>query len=191
MTNIVKVLGVSGSLREGSFNTKLLHIAQDLKPAGMELTLFSLADLPLYNQDLVTNAYPPAVEAWRDQIKQADAMLFASPEYNYSVTGVLKNAIDWASRPDVGAPPNTPHPLFNKPAAVMGAGGRFGTARGQMHLRQIAVFLNMHILIKPEVYVSLFPQSAFDKEGNLTDDMTKKFITDMLSELMIWSKRFQ
>jgi chromate reductase len=129
----MKILGISGSLRKESFNTRLLHVAQTLAPAGVTIEVFDLAPIPLYNEDVRAAGYPPPVAALREAIRGADALLFATPEYNYSVSGVLKNAIDWASRPpDV--------PLLDKPAAVMGAStGLNGTVRAQFHLRQILV----------------------------------------------------
>jgi chromate reductase, NAD(P)H dehydrogenase (quinone) len=130
------------------------------------------------------------LEAFRQLLKDADGVLFACPEYNYSVTGVLKNAIDWASRPEVGAPPTAPHALFNKPAAVMGVGGLAGTARAQLHLRQIAVFLNMPVLMKPEVVINNRTSPAFDEHGNLNPD-SRKFLGDMLQAFVPWIKKFK
>src|SRR4051812_41113478 len=109
MAETLRVLGISGSLRQGSFNTRLLHIAKEMMPEELSLEIYDgLGRLPLYNEDLRKVAYPPEVEAFRQAIKGADGVLFACPEYNYSITGVLKNAIDWASRPEVGAPPTAP-----------------------------------------------------------------------------------
>ncbi len=191
MAETLRILGISGSLRTGSFNTRLLHIANEMLPEGMSMEIFSLANIPLYNEDVRAKSYPAEVEAFRSALKGVDGVLFACPEYNYSVTGVLKNAIDWASRPEVGQPPTAPHALFNKPAAVMGVGGLAGTARAQLHLRQIAVFLNMHILIKPEVVINNRSKPAFDEHGNLVDDMSKQFLGEMLQAFKTWIPRFR
>lgn len=179
---MVKVLGISGSLRRGSFNTQLLRVAQGMLPEGMSLDLYDLGALPLYNQDLVVNdAFPDVVQHFQNAVRAADALLIASPEYNYSVTGVLKNAIDWASRP----PQNSA--LNGKPLGIVGVGGRFGTVRSQLHLRQIAVFTNMLPLQKPEVLISNFPNKAFDDQGNLIDEMSKKLLGELLTALRDWT----
>jgi len=191
MVDTLRVLGISGSLRKASFNTRLLHIAKEMLPAELSLEIYDLAGLPLYNEDLRKEVYPPELEAFRQALKAVDGVLFACPEYNYSVTGVLKNAIDWASRPEVGAPPTSPHALFNKPAAVMGVGGLAGTARAQLHLRQIAVFLNMPMLMKPEVVINNRSKPAFDEHANLIDQDAKKFLGDMLQAFVPWIKKFK
>lgn len=191
MVETLRVLGMSGSLRKGSFNTRLLHVAKEMLPQGLSLEIYDgLGGLPLYNDDLRKEAYPAPVEAFRQKLKEADGVLFACPEYNYSVTGVLKNAIDWASRPEVGAPPTSPHALFNKPAAVMGVGGLAGTARAQLHLRQIAVFLNMPVLMKPEVVINNRTSPAFDEQGNLNAE-SSKFLKEMLEAFVPWIKKFK
>jgi len=176
----VKVLGMSGSLRKGSFNTMALHAAQALAPAGMTIETIGLGDLPLYNDDVRVAGYPPAVQAFRDRIAAADALLLVTPEYNYSVSGVLKNAIDWGSRP-----PN--QPFDGKPVAIMGAsGGILGTARAQYHLRQTCVFLNMYPVNKPEVMIGQAP-SRFDANGKLTDETTAGLIKQLLESLRDWT----
>ncbi len=174
----IHVLGVSGSLRRGSYNTRLLQIAQDRLPDGMELHLADLAPLPFYNADLEP---PDSVIALKEQIRQADALLIACPEYNYSVTGVLKNAIDWVSRPPADSP------LNGKPLGMMGVGGRFGTVRAQMHLRQIAHCVNMLPLNKPEIYISNFPHPAFDEQGNLVDQFALDLLDNFLPALRDWA----
>src|SRR5918997_1838619 len=143
----MKILGISGSLRKGSFNSGALRAAQSLAPEGMTIEVAEIGDIPLYNEDVRTAGLPPSVERFRGEIAAADALLVVSPEYNFSVPGVLKNAIDWASRP-----PNQP---FNeKPVAIMGAsGGPVGTARAQYHLRQVLYGLNAYVLNKPEVFI--------------------------------------
>jgi len=179
---MTKVLGISGSLRKGSFNTMALKVAQGLAPDGMTIELADISAFPLYNEDVKAQGYPPAVQKFRDQIAAADALLFATPEYNYSVSGVLKNAIDWASRP-----PN--QPFDGKPIAMMGAsGGVLGTARAQYHLRQMCVILNMLPVNKPEVMLPQ-AQTRFDAEGKLTDETARGLIKQLLESLRDWTAR--
>ena len=180
----MKVIGLSGSLRRGSFNTAALRAAQELAPEGMTIETGEIGDLPLYNDDVRAAGYPPAVERLRRQLTEADAVLFVTPEYNYSVSGVLKNAIDWASRP-----PN--QPFDGMPIAIMGAsGGILGTARAQYHLRQMMVFLNAYPLNKPEVMIGQ-AQTKFDEAGNLTDEGTKDFIRKLIDALVAWTERLR
>ncbi|HYC14046.1 MAG TPA: NADPH-dependent FMN reductase [Stellaceae bacterium] len=176
----VKVLGFSGSLRKGSFNTMALRAAQGLVPTGMTIDTAEIGNLPLYNDDIRVAGYPPVVQALREKIAAADALLFVTPEYNYSVPGVLKNAIDWGSRPPS-------HPFDGKPVAIMGAsGGILGTARAQYHLRQMCIFLNMFPVNKPEVMISQ-AQTRFDAAGNLTDEATRGLIEQLLESLKDWT----
>lgn len=180
----VKVLGISGSLRKGSYNTAALREAQRLAPAGVSVEIAEIGDIPLYNDDDRANGFPPAVERLVAQLRAADAVLFVTPEYNYSVPGVLKNAIDWVSRvPE--------QPLAGKPAAIMGVSpGRLGTARAQYHLRQIMVFLDAHLLNKPEVMIGNAGQ-LFDAEGTLTDDATRGYILRLVESLRDWTLRLR
>jgi chromate reductase, NAD(P)H dehydrogenase (quinone) len=179
MTNI---LGICGSLRKGSFNAAALRVAKELAPAGMTIEIFDIAPIPLYNEDVKAQGFPPVVADLRAKIKAADGLLFATPEYNYSVPGVLKNAIDWASRPPE-------QPFDGKPIALMGAsGGALGTARAQYHLRQIFIFLNGHILNRPEVFIG-GAGGKFDAEGKLTDQPTRDFIAAMLVSFEAWIKK--
>lgn len=176
----IKVLGISGSLRSGSYNTAALHEAMRLAPPGMQIELADIAGIPLYNDDVYAQGFPPAVERLREQIRAADGLLLVTPEYNYSVPGVLKNAIDWVSRPPE-------QPFAGKPAAVMGASaGRFGTARAQYHLRQSMVFLDVHLLNRPEVMIAA-AQNLFDPQGNLTDEPTRAHIRGLLEALHAWT----
>ena len=176
----LKVLGFSGSLRKGSFNTMALHAAQGLAPAGMTIETAEIGNLPLYNDDIRAAGYPPVVQAFRDKIAAADALLFVTPEYNYSIPGVLKNAIDWGSRPPS-------QPFDGKPVAIMGAsGGVLGTARAQYHLRQMCVFLNMLPVNKPEVMIGQ-AQTRFDAAGNLTDEATRGLVRQLLESLRDWT----
>ncbi len=180
----MKVLAMVGSLRQGSYNKLALRAAIELKPAGMEIETTDIGVLPLYNDDVRAEGYPPEVKRLRDQIKAADAILFVTPEYNYSVPGVLKNAIDWASRPP-------DQPLDGKPAAIMGAStGRLGTARAQYHLRQICVFVNVLPVNRPEVMLA-GAAKLFDESGRLTDEPTRKFIGDLLVSLQKWTEKLR
>ena len=184
-TKKITILGICGSLRSGSYNRMALRAAGELLPEGASLETFdALRQIPPYDDDVRLKGFPPAVQQLRDQLRAADALLVVSPEYNYSTSGVLKNAIDWASRaPD--------QPFDGKPVALMGASqGVFGTARAQYQLRQMMVFLNGLVLNKPEVMIG---QSAtkFDAEGRLTDEPTRKFIADLLIALVTWTRRLQ
>jgi len=180
----MKVLAISGSLRKDSFNTRLVRAARDLAPDGMTIEITDLAPLPLYNDDVRAAGYPPVVSAFREAIRTSDALLIATPEYNYSISGVLKNAIDWASRPP-------DQPLAGKPLAIMGAsGGLSGTMRAQYHLRQIAVFVDLLPLNKPEVMVRS-AADKFDTAGALTDEDTRTHIRTLLEALAAWTMRLR
>jgi len=183
MSQAIHVLGFSGSLRQGSYNTHLLHIAQGLLPDGMELELFHLAPLPMYNADLDTATPPDSVSVWREKVQQADALLIACPEYNYSVTGALKNAFDWASRLPKGSPEGRLPAIYGKVYALMGVGGRFGTVRAQMHFRQIAASMDMKGVGKPEIYISNIPKRVFDEDTKLTDETALKLMGELLNNL--------
>jgi chromate reductase len=178
----MKVLGFAGSLRAASFNRGLLRAAVELAPAGMEIETFDIAGIPPFNQD--HEAQPPeAVKEFKARIRAADAILIATPEYNYSIPGVLKNAIDSASRP------YGDNPFDGKPVAVMGASiGALGTARAQYHLRQSFVFLNMLPLNRPEVMVAT-AEGKFDAAGRLTDEPTRQRVRELLEALAAWTKR--
>ena len=181
MTNI-HVLEFSGSLRKASFNAGLLRAAGELLPEGMTLERFDLHPIPLYNADIDGDNPPEPVREFKNRIAAADALLIVTPEYNYSVSGVLKNAIDWASRP-----PKT-SPLDGKPLAMMGAGGVMGTLRAQTHLRQILQFNGTLPLQKPEVYVAR-AWEKFDADGNLIDAETRKQVRALLEALRVWVLR--
>lgn len=184
MSEAVRVLGISGSLRKGSFNTALLRAAVAQAPPSLHIEVASIGDIPLYDEDVRAQGFPPSVEKLRAQIAAADALLVVTPEYNYSVPGVLKNAIDWASRP-----PNAP--FAGKALAIMGASGSIGgTMRAQYHLRQIAVYLDMHPLNKPEIFVKS-ASAAFDAEGRLTDEATRKLIGQQLDALALWARKLR
>jgi chromate reductase len=172
----IKVLGISGSIRKNSFNSGLLRAAKEIQPENMDITIYNISDIPLYNEDNNIGESPKPVQDFKRKLAEADAILFAVAEYNYSLSGVLKNAIDWASRPLKNSP------LNGKPFAMMGAGGELGTARAQYHLRQIAVFVNMFTFNKPELMI---PRAfeKFDEAGNLKDDSIKAKIKNLLDAL--------
>ncbi|MEW5709318.1 MAG: NADPH-dependent FMN reductase [Pseudomonadota bacterium] len=180
----LRILGISGSLRARSYNTAALNVAAELLPAGARMEFAEIGDLPLYNEDVKEKGFPPPAARLREQIRAADALLIVTPEYNYSVPGVLKNAIDWASRP--------PEQPFNeKPIAIMGASpGMLGSARAQYHLRQCFIYLNAHILNRPEVMISQAP-SRFDENGALKDESTRELIRQLLAALVDWTRRLR
>jgi len=174
----------SGSLRKGSYNTMALKAAQQLAPPHITITREDISAVPFYNADLHTGQFPDHVEYLVKQIKQADGVLIVSPEYNYSIPGVLKNAIDMLSRhPD--------KPFDNKAVAIMGASiGPVGTARMQYHLRQVMVFLNAYAVNRPEVMIAK-AQDKFDEQGNLTDETAKKLIPQLLEALAMLSEKLK
>ena len=182
MSKPVRILGIAGSLRRESYNRAALRAATQLAPEGAFIETFELDGIPGFNQDDEQN--PPAkVVELKKRIREADAVLIVTPEYNYSVPGVLKNAIDWASRPYGDSAWN------GKPVAIMGASvGTIGTARAQYHLRQMFVFLNMFPINQPEVMIGNASQ-RFDAQGNLTDEKTKDLIRQLLQNLVDWTRR--
>ena len=184
MTNSVRILGIAGSLRRQSYNRAALRAATQLVPDGTTMEVFELDGIPGFNQDEEQN--PPArVVELKRRIREADAILIVTPEYNYSVPGVLKNAIDWASRPYGDSAWN------GKPAGIMGASiGSIATARAQYHLRQMMVFLNMYPINQPEVMIGNASE-RFDAEGNLTDHATEDFIRQLLQNLVEWTLRIR
>ena len=182
MNKPIRILGIAGSLRNTSFNRGVLRAATQLAPDGAIIEIFELDGIPGFNQDQEQNP-PEKVAEFKRKIREADAILFVTPEYNYSVPGVLKNAIDWASRPYGDSAWN------GKPAAIMGASvGGIATARAQYHLRQMMVFLNMFPVNQPEVMIGNAAEK-FDEQGNLTDDTTKGFIRQLLENLVTWTHR--
>lgn len=177
----IKILGVVGSLRKESYNRYALRAAQELVPPGVTLSLIELYGIPVFDQDAELDP-PAAVVAYRKQVMAADAILFSTPEYNYSLPGGLKNAIDWVSRPHLESA------WLGKPAAIMGASvGMMGTARAQYHLRQILVTLNMPVVNQPEVMIGSAEQ-RFDSNGKLTDEPTRLFIQKLLGALVHLTK---
>jgi chromate reductase len=182
MSKPIRILGIAGSLRRASYNRAALRAATELAPEGATVDIFEIDGLPGFSEDEEQNPPAKIVELKR-RIREADAVLFVTPEYNYSIPGVLKNAIDWASRPYGDSA------WSGKPAAIMGASvGAIGTARAQYHLRQVMVFLNMFPVNQPEVMIGNASE-RFDKEGNLTDDATREFIRQLLQNLVEWTRR--
>ncbi len=184
MSTPVRILGIAGSLRKDSYNRGALRAAATLVPEGATIETFDLSGIPIFNQD-EDQAPPQSVVDFKSSIRAADAILIVTPEYNYSIPGVLKNAIDWASRPYGDSAWN------GKPAAIMGASiGNFGTVRAQYHLRQIMVYLNMYVLNQPEVMIGNASQK-FDQQGNLTDEKTQKYVQTLLQNLVAWTRKLR
>jgi chromate reductase len=184
MTLTYNILGIAGSLRRNSYNRDALRAATQLVPPGATIEVFELDAIPVFNQD--NEKTPPAkVAELKRRIRSADALLFVTPEYNYSIPGVLKNAIDWASRP------REDNAWSGKPAAIMGASiGSFGTARAQYHLRQVFVSLNESAINQPEVMIGNAAE-RFDAQGNLSDEASKKLIRQLLQNLVEFAERLR
>ncbi|CAK0779974.1 NAD(P)H-dependent FMN reductase PA1204 [Gammaproteobacteria bacterium] len=178
--NVLKVLGICGSLRRQSTNRGLLRYARDHAPADLRIDLADLSEVPFYNADIPEKTV--AVQTLLAGIENADALLLACPEYNYSMAPALKNALDWASR----EPDN--RLLSGKPAAIMGAGGGMGTSRAQYHLRQVGVFLNLYLLNKPEVFCNAF-SGSFDPDGNLVDKGIQALVIQQLTALQALARQ--
>jgi chromate reductase len=180
----IHILGFGGSLRRQSYNTYLLKACTELMPDGSELEIADISNLPFFNQDMENN-YPENVKNFKNKIKNADGILIVTPEYNYSVPGFLKNAIDLASRP------YGDNSFDGKPVAIMSASiGMIGGARAQYHLRQSCVFLNMIPVNKPEVMVP-FAQQKFDENGKLNDETAIKFMRELLQNLVDLSRQLK
>ncbi len=178
----INILGFAGSLRKGSYNRMLLRASLELAPPDTHLEIFELDAIPPFNQDMETSM-PPKVKEFKQKIKAADAILMVTPEYNYSVSGVLKNAIDWASRPPGD------NSWAGKPVAIMSAStGMLGGARAQYHLRQMFVFLDMYAVKRPEIFVA-HADRQFDSEGRLLDEKAKELIKELLISLVSWTKK--
>ncbi len=184
MDKQLNILGLAGSLRKGSYNRSLLRAAAELMPEGAKLEVFDLEGIPAFNQDLEP-VMPDKVKELKAKIKTADAILIATPEHNYSVPGVLKNAIDWASRP------SGDNSWLGKPAAIMSAStGMLGGSRAQYHLRQTFVYLDMHPVNKPEVMVN-FAAQKFDQSGKFTDEKGREVLGLLLKALIDWTRKLQ
>uniref|UniRef100_A0A8I6X7F2 NAD(P)H dehydrogenase (quinone) n=2 Tax=Hordeum vulgare subsp. vulgare TaxID=112509 RepID=A0A8I6X7F2_HORVV len=188
---ILRVAAISGSLRSNSWHVGLIRAAEELceeSIPGLRIDHVDISDLPMANPDLETNGgdgFPPAVEAFRDRITAADCFLFASPEYNYSVTGSLKNALDWASR-------GTHKCWADKAAAIVCAGGDFGGGRASLHLREIGIYLDIHFINKPELHIRAYEHPPkFDGEGNLIDAKARERLKKVLLSLQAFALRLQ
>ena len=185
MASPIHVLGFAGSLRSQSHNVAVLRAAGELMPANMLLEIYNLAPIPIYNQDEDGERMPDSVRQFKQQIADADALLIATPEYNHSIPGVLKNALDWASRPTGTAPTN------GKPAAILGASpGGFGAVRAQAHLRQILTSMNVFVLPRPEVAIPFVGQKL-DEHGQLTDEQTREFLRAHMVAFSQWVRRLR
>lgn len=188
MDQEVTALGIAGSLREGSYNRAVIRAAREVAPDGLEIDLFDnelLKQIPLYNEDVRTLGDPAPVIALKETIAGADALVIAAPEYNHSVAGVLKNALDRASRP----PDATP--LEGKPVAIMAASrGAFGTVRAQVHMREFCVYNNMLALNEPQVLEGR-AHRKFDESGELHDETARTFVRDQMEGLLRWARRIQ
>lgn len=180
----VRALGLVGSLRSGSYNALLMRAAVDLAPEGLEIEVFDrLGDLPFYDEDLEDE--PRAVTDLKTAISSADALVIATPEYNFGLPAVLKNALDWASLPPRRSP------MHGKTAAIMGASpGMLGTARGQQHLRQLFVFTQTFAVLQPEILVP-FANQKFDQYGRLGDELTAKLLGRQLDALVDLTRRLR
>ncbi len=182
MDRQITILGFAGSLRMGSYNKAILHAALELSPQDAKLEIFDLEGIPPYNMDL-ENRMPEKVMEFKTKIRAADAILIATPEHNYSIPGVLKNAIDWASRPQGD------NSFKGKPVGIMSAStGMLGGARAQYHLRQMFVFLDMYPVNRPEVIVASASEKTDDK-GRVTDGKTREKIKELLESLVAWTNR--
>lgn len=180
----VKLLGICGSLRKASLNMAALRACSELLPAGMALEIGSIADLPMFNQDVLDEGMPAPVKRFRDQVAAADGLLIASPEYNFSIPSPLKNAIDWGSR--------APSQVFHeKPVAIFTvAPGPVGGTRAQYDLRRVLSQLWGHVLPRPEVFIT-HAAGKFDAQGKLTDETTRKFLGELLAGFAPWIARMK
>ncbi|MES2246497.1 MAG: NAD(P)H-dependent oxidoreductase [Pseudomonadota bacterium] len=181
---MVRIVGLCGSLRQRSYNMYALLECQRLLPEGMEMEIASLVDIPMFNQDLCEAGFPPTVIGLRDKIRTADGVLLVTPEYNFSVPAVLKNAIDWCSRgPDQA--------FHEKPVAIVSAAtGPLGGARVQYDLRRILTQLWAHVLPRPEIFIGN-AASKFDEQGRLVDDATTRLLTEQLNTFRAWAERMR
>ncbi len=173
------IVGICGSLRKASINHAALRLAGQLMPTGMALDIIDWRDVPLFDGDVLAQGLPPAVAALRERVRRADGVLIATPEYNFSIPGGLKNLLDWLSRGD-------DQPFALKPLAMLSASpGPLGGARVQYDLRKVMLFLNAAVLVKPEVFIGA-AGAKFDAQGLCTDDTTRKFVGDQMAALQRW-----
>lgn len=180
----MRIIGIAGSLRKASLNRAALRAAAELAPPGVEVDIFDIAGIPPYNEEMERTP-PPEVVELKNRVRAAGAVLLVTPEYNYSIPGVLKNAIDWGSRPYGDSA------WEGKAVAVMGASpSMLGTARAQYHLRQVFVFLDMHAVNRPEVMIASASRK-FDDQGRLTDDKSRELIRKLLANLVDLAGKLQ
>lgn len=179
----LRIAGISGSLRKGSYNTAMLRTLKSLAADRLDIDIITLHDIELFSEDVEAKGWPANVQKLRDRVQPADAVIFATPEYNYSMPGVLKNAIDWLSRPERKSP------IYKKPAAIIGASpSMIGTARAQAHMRQVAFYNGMPLLPTVEILVAR-AGDKFGSDGNLEDDKTRKFLSKLAEEFADWVAR--
>jgi chromate reductase len=179
---MLDIVGLCGSLRAGSYNRMALDLAARSVPGGATMEIVDYREVPLFDADVLARGLPPAVAALRERIRRADGVVFASPEYNYSIPGVLKNMLDWVSRGD-------DQPFAGKPIAILSAtGGPLGGARMQYDLRKVMLFMNAMALIKPEVFIGT-AQAKFDAAGRCTDEPTGKFVAAQMAAFAVWIGR--
>jgi len=182
MINKIKISAISGSLRKDSYNSALVKAAIELKPENMDIEILDIGEIPMFNDDVRIKSIPESVKIFSKKISSAGGVIIVTPEYNYSIPGVLKNAIDWISK-------MPGQPFDEKPVAIMGASpGMLGTIRAQLHLREILFCLNAKLLNKPEVYVNL-AKEKFDSEGKLLHEPTKEIIRKLLGALSMQSEK--
>lgn len=184
MTQSLHILGISGSLRAGSYHTALLRTISDLMPADVQLTIFDIKSLPMFNPDLHSTPTDDA-QTFLDAVREADGLIFASPEYNHSLTGAMKNAIDWGSRRYNGQP----SALSGKPAGIITAAtGGYGGVRGYQHMRDVAFATNMHVLTRPMIMVP-HVREKFDNNLQLIDETTRGFLQEFVAALNAWVRK--
>ena len=181
----LRILGIGGSLRAGSYNRALLRAAREEAPPSIEIYLYDIASVPFYNADVEAVGDPEPVAVFKSAVRAADALLIATPEYNHGVPGVLKNALDWASRPHRASP------LDCKPVAIMGAtAGRGSTYQAQAQLREALVYAGSCTLAQPELSLSR-AGDAFDDDGKLTDGDTHTALRELLEVFVDWVRVIQ
>ena len=179
MTTPLDIVGLCGSLRHASINRAALRLAGEAMPAGMTLDIAEIRDIPFFDGDVMAQGWPAAVAALRERIRKADAVVIATPEYNFSTPGVLKNTLDWLSRGE-------DQPFARKPVAILSASpGPLGGARVQYDLRKVLLFVNAMPLVKPEVFIG-GAMSKFNADGECTDETTRKFVTDQMHAFGKW-----
>lgn len=183
MPSTIRIAAISGSLREASYNTASLHALAELAPAALSVDIITLEDIELFNEDVEASGWPKNVKALRQRVSPADGLIVATPEYNYGIPGVLKNALDWLSRPTGKGP------ISGMPATIIGASpSTVGTARAQSHLRQVFFYNAIPLLPTAEVLIAN-AADRFDDEGKLVHEPTRKFLTEMLRKFEPWVRQ--